>query len=68
MVVNCEQVWREISNYIEGEVDETLRTAIEAHFEQCDAVRRARGTRNVIELYGDERMIDVTLGHGRFIS
>jgi hypothetical protein len=63
MVVNCEQVWQEISNYIEGDLDDNLRTAMETHFQQCDRCKSIlEGTRNVIQLYGDERMIDVPLG------
>ena len=34
MVVNCEQVWREISNYLEGEVDPDLRAAMDEHFRE----------------------------------
>lgn len=65
MVVNCEQVWREISNYIEGDVDDNLRLAMEAHLQQCDRCKSVfEGTRNVIQLFGDERMIDVPLGFG----
>jgi Putative zinc-finger len=63
MVVNCEQVWREISNYLEGEVDPSLRAAMEEHFrgcKRCSAV--LDGTRNVIQLYGDERMLEMPLG------
>ena len=61
--VNCEQVWQEISNYLEGEVDAGLRTAMEEHFRACSRCKSVlEGTRNVIQLYGDERMIDVPLG------
>ncbi|HVN19180.1 MAG TPA: zf-HC2 domain-containing protein [Dongiaceae bacterium] len=63
MVVNCDQVWREISNYLEGDIDPNLRAAMETHFEECKRCRAVmEGTRNVVELYGDERMIDVPLG------
>jgi hypothetical protein len=63
MVVNCEQIWREISNYLEDDIDPNLRVAMEAHFRECDRCRSVlEGTRNVIQLYGDERMIDVPLG------
>jgi len=63
MVVNCEQVWREISNYLEGDVDAALRTAINTHFESCARCRSVlEGTRNVIALYGDERMLEVPVG------
>ena len=63
MVVNCEEVWREISNYLEGEVDPRLRAAMEAHFRGCKHCTAVlEGTRNVIQLYGDERMVEAPLG------
>jgi hypothetical protein len=63
MVIACQEVWREISNYIEGEIDPNLRVAMEEHLRgcrHCNAV--LDGPRNVIQLYGDERMIEVPLG------
>ncbi|HEX4486511.1 MAG TPA: zf-HC2 domain-containing protein [Terriglobales bacterium] len=63
MVVNCEHVWQEISNYLEGDVDAGLRAAMEEHLsgcKHCSAV--LDGTRNVIELYGDERALEIPLG------
>ena len=66
MVVDCKQVWHEISNYLEDDVDPNLRIAMEAHFRECDRCRSVlEGTRNVIQLYGDERMIDVPSGFGQ---
>lgn len=63
MVVTCEEVWREVSNYLEGEVDPTLRAAMEEHFRGCKRCTAVLdGTRNVIQLYGDERMFEVPLG------
>src|SRR5207249_5982908 len=35
MVLSCREVWKEISNYLEGEVNEALRADLEAHFTQC---------------------------------
>jgi anti-sigma factor RsiW len=64
--VNCEMVWREVSNYLEGEVDEGLRSAMDAHFQTCQRCNSVlEGTRNVVQLYGDERMIEVPAGFGR---
>jgi hypothetical protein len=63
MVVNCEEVWREASNYLDGEVEPGLRVAIQEHIggcERCAAV--VDGTRNVIQLYGDERMLEIPFG------
>ena len=64
--VQCEHVWQEISNYIEGEVDPGLRAAMDEHFRTCQRCASVlAGTRNVISLYGDERMIEVPSGFGR---
>jgi hypothetical protein len=64
--VNCEQVWREISNYVDGEVDATLQTAMDAHFQVCARCRSVlEGTRNVVRLFGDERMLEVPAGFSR---
>jgi hypothetical protein len=63
MVVNCEDVWREVSNYLDGEVDPTLRVAIEEHVRGCkNCAALVDGTRNVLQLYGDERMLEVPFG------
>lgn len=64
--VNCEQVWKEISNYIEGEVDAGLRAAMDGHFSRCRKCASVlAGMQNVIRLYGDERMIEAPAGFGR---
>ena len=64
--VNCEKVWREISNYLEGDVDAALRAAMDEHFHTCKRCASVlEGTRNVIQLYSDERMIEVPSGFGR---
>jgi Putative zinc-finger len=66
MVVNCEDVWREISNYLEGDVEPSLRLALEEHIRGCKRCAAVlEGTRNVIQLYGDERMLEAPLGFGR---
>jgi hypothetical protein len=63
--VNCELVWQEISNHLEGDVDASLRAAIEEHFATCAKCRSVlAGVRNVIRLYGDERMIEAPAGFG----
>jgi len=64
--VNCEVVWREISNYLEGDVDAALRTAMDEHFGTCKRCAAVlEGMRNVVRLYGDERMIEVPAGFSR---
>ncbi|MBV9182700.1 MAG: zf-HC2 domain-containing protein, partial [Acidobacteria bacterium] len=66
MVMNCEQVWREVSNFLDGDVNSELRAAIEEHIggcQRCTAV--IAGTRNVIHLFQDERMVEVPVGFSR---
>ncbi|MGD0212917.1 MAG: zf-HC2 domain-containing protein [Terriglobales bacterium] len=63
MVVNCEVVWREISNYLDGEIDAKLRSAMDEHIHGCKRCTAVlAGTRNLVELYGDERMVEMPLG------
>jgi predicted anti-sigma-YlaC factor YlaD len=63
MGVDCQLVWSEISNYLEGDVPPNSRTAIDLHFRECRHCRAVlEGTRNVIQLYGDERMIEAPSG------
>jgi predicted PP-loop superfamily ATPase len=64
--MNCEQVWKEVSNYVEGDLAPATREVMDDHFHTCQRCRSVLdGTRNVIRLYSDERMIDVPSGFGR---
>ena len=48
MVISCEQVWLEISDYLDGEVDLELRAAIEEHVKACQRCTAVLdGMRNV---------------------
>src|SRR5271169_5224370 len=63
MVVDCEDVWREISNYFEEDLDPALKLAMEEHFAQCTHCSSVRdGMRNVIGLYGDKAMFPLPAG------
>ena len=66
MVVTCEEVWREISNYIEGDVDPPFRVAIDEHVAGCRKCKAVlEGTRNVVHLYRDDRLYEVPAGFSR---
>jgi hypothetical protein len=61
--INCLDVWRELSNYIDGAIDTELRLRMEEHFkgcEHCSAI--LDGTRNVVQLVGDGRAFDLPKG------
>lgn len=63
MVVNCEHVWKEISNYLDDELDPGTRAAMEAHFKECKHCTAVLdGTRNVVQLYGDDRLFELPAG------
>jgi hypothetical protein len=66
MVTDCEDVWRVVSDYLDGEVDAQLQAAIEEHVRGCKRCTAVlEGMRNVVRLYGDERMMEVPLGFSR---
>jgi hypothetical protein len=70
MVVKCEDVWREISNYFDGDLDPAPKQALEEHLAQCAHCQSVRdGMRNVVELYGDKAMFHLPVGfHPRLRS
>ena len=52
--ISCLEVWREISNYIDDDVDAELRARMEAHFKVCAHCKAVLdGTRDVVKLVGD---------------
>jgi len=61
--LRCEEVWREISNYVDDDVDASLRGRMDEHFHTCAKCASVlAGTRNVVTLYGDERMLELPAG------
>jgi anti-sigma factor RsiW len=52
--ISCLEVWREISNYIDDEVDPELRARMKAHFSVCaHCTAVLNGTKNVVKLVAD---------------
>lgn len=52
--ISCLEVWREISNYIDDDVDAELRARMQAHFKVCAHCKAVLdGTKNVVKLIGD---------------
>jgi hypothetical protein len=64
MKISCEHVWREVSNYLDGEVDPALQAAVEEHVRGCKRCAAVLdGTRNVVQLLADERVMELPLGY-----
>ena len=58
--IDCVEVWRQISNYLEGEVDTSLRASMASHFKDCAHCSAILdGTRNVVKLVGDGKAFEI---------
>jgi len=54
--ISCVEVWRQISGYVDDDVDPAMKARLEFHFERCKHCQAILdGTRNVVALVGDER-------------
>jgi len=57
--ISCLEVFRQISNYVDDDVDAELRGRMEHHFERCRHCKAIlNGTRNIVGLIGDDRTFD----------
>jgi anti-sigma factor RsiW len=58
MGISCEEVWLDISDYIDEDLDPVQRASLDQHFAECrHCTALLEGTRNVIGLYRDERLL-----------
>ena len=66
MVLSCREVWREISNYIDSDLDPRLRKMIETHVAQCrHCTALLDSTRNIIVLIADQRTFALPAGFSK---
>jgi predicted anti-sigma-YlaC factor YlaD len=64
--ISCVEVWKEISNYLDGEISPELRERMEAHFKGCAHCRAVlEGTQDVVKLVGDGRIFQLPEGFGK---
>ena len=61
--IDCEEVWRQISNYLDEKVDPGLRATMSSHFKDCAHCSAVLdGARNVVKLVGDGRAFEIPAG------
>jgi predicted anti-sigma-YlaC factor YlaD len=61
--IDCYQVRRELSDYLEGDLTPQLRLRIEEHLHTCDHCRAVYdGLWNIRRLLGDEEVIELPQG------
>ena len=54
--ISCVEVWRQISDYVDDDVDPVMKARLEFHLERCKHCQAILdGTRNVVALVGDEQ-------------
>jgi len=63
MKLDCKHIWRELSNYLEGDIPDEVRREVEAHVAQCrHCAALLDSTHNVLVLVADERRLELPLG------
>jgi anti-sigma factor RsiW len=63
MVLSCQEVWRAVSDYIDGNIAPDVRRRMEAHLAQCrHCAALVDSTRNLVVLIADERVFTLPAG------
>ena len=58
--MNCKGVIREISNYIDGELELTMKQELERHLQHCeDCTMVVDQTKLTVEIFCDSRPVDL---------
>lgn len=61
--MTCKELWREISNYIDGEVSAKVREEVELHLAYCkQCTAMVDSIHNIIVLVADGRTFSLPLG------
>ena len=58
--ITCREVWKQISNFLDGDLPTELRKRLERHFSNCHHCSAIMsGTRNTVILVADERAFEL---------
>ena len=61
--IDCRHVWRELTNYLEGNLTSEMRNRIARHLQGCKHCTAIYdGTRNIVRLLGDEKSFELPKG------
>ena len=61
--IDCREVWKEISNYIEGDLTPEIRERVDRHLRECPHCRAVYdGSRNVVRLLGGRNVLELPTG------
>lgn len=63
MALTCKELWREVSDYIDGTVSPETRAELEKHLAQCrHCTALVDGVHNVVVLVADGRTFELPTG------
>lgn len=66
MKLDCKHIWRELSNYIDGDIPPDVRRDVEAHVAQCrHCAALLDSTHDIIVLIADERRLELPVGFSK---
>lgn len=69
MALSCKDIWLEVSNYLDDDLDPQVRRSIELHLENCiHCATLVDSTRNVLILIADERTFTLPAGFSERLS
>ena len=64
VLMNCERVRLEISNYLDGDISPALGEAISEHLHDCCCCAALyNSTRNILDLFRNEVVLQVPMGY-----
>jgi Putative zinc-finger len=64
--IPCQEVWRELTNYMEGDVTAEMRERIAEHLRTCAHCRAVYvGSKNVVQLLGNGKAFELPSGFSR---
>ncbi len=69
ITLSCEEVRREISNYLDDDMSPRMRRLLEVHLEQCrKCAVLLDSTHNVLVLLADEKRFELPAGFSRRVQ
>ena len=59
--IDCQEVWRHISDLVDGDLSADLRARMEAHFKACVHCKAIfDGANNLVQVVGDGRAFELS--------
>jgi anti-sigma factor (TIGR02949 family) len=61
--IDCREVWKEITEYIEGDLTPEMRERVDRHLKECPHCKAVYdGSRNVVRLLGGINVLELPTG------